>query len=55
MESEELRNRFLRAETKLFQLRFDTDDTNEKQAFLRALELDWKLVRPPLPSLSLIK
>lgn len=43
--SEELRRRFLRAETKLFQLRFEDGDSKERQTFLSKLSLGWEEVR----------
>lgn len=42
--SEDLQRRFVRAETVLFRLRFDTDDTSEREQFLRTLDLDWQTV-----------
>ncbi|KDN37374.1 DNA primase, large subunit, partial [Tilletiaria anomala UBC 951] len=58
--SEELRRRFVKAETMLFKLRFDADDTREREAFLNSLKLDWQPVseeekerlRPQLQSAS---
>ena len=43
--SEELRKRFLRAETTLFRLRFESDDRQEREAYLKSLNLDWTPVR----------
>lgn len=42
--SEELRRRFVKAETLLFKLRLDSDDARERDAFLETLQLDWKPV-----------
>ncbi|KAH8152560.1 uncharacterized protein LAJ45_03401 [Morchella importuna] len=42
--SEELRNRFTRAETVLFKLRFTTDDPRERSAFVSSLGFDWETV-----------
>ncbi|KAK4683846.1 DNA primase large subunit, partial [Tremellales sp. Uapishka_1] len=42
--SPDLRSQFLRSETALFRHRFETDDVNERAAFLRSLEFDWQLV-----------
>nr|ASF90196.1 hypothetical protein SPAR05346 [Bartheletia paradoxa] len=39
--SEELRARFVKAETMLFRLRFESDDGKEKQEFLDSLSFDW--------------
>ncbi|PWN99924.1 DNA primase, large subunit [Tilletiopsis washingtonensis] len=39
--SEDLRRRFLKAESTLFRLRFDTDDAAEREAFLQTLNFDW--------------
>jgi len=47
--SEELRRRFLKAETTLFRLRFESDDAEERQSFLKALQLDWTIVRTSFP------
>lgn len=40
--SEELRNRFVNAETQLFRYRLETEDTQEKDHFIKTLNLDWK-------------
>ncbi|CED82915.1 dna primase large subunit [Phaffia rhodozyma] len=45
--SEELRKRYLRAETTLFKIRFESDDKEERTNFLKELQLDWKLVSEP--------
>ncbi|QSL65594.1 hypothetical protein MERGE_002907 [Pneumocystis wakefieldiae] len=42
--SEELRNRFIRAEMTLFKLRFLQDDAKERLAFINSLNFDWEMV-----------
>lgn len=42
--TEDLRRRFARVETMLFRLRFQTDDSRERAAFVRTLNLDWEAV-----------
>ncbi|KAL2132235.1 hypothetical protein VTI74DRAFT_4058 [Chaetomium olivicolor] len=42
--TEDLRRRFARVETMLFRLRFQTDDSRERAAFVRTLNLDWETV-----------
>lgn len=42
--SEDLRKRFVKAESLLFRLRFETDDASEREDFMRSLKLDWKPV-----------
>ncbi|PWN48323.1 DNA primase large subunit [Violaceomyces palustris] len=42
--SEELRRRFVKAETTLFRIRFETDDTLERESFLKTLNFDWQAV-----------
>lgn len=42
--TEDLRRRFTRVETMLFRLRFNTDDTRERAAFVSGLNLDWEMV-----------
>lgn len=42
--TEDLRRRFSRAEAALFRLRFLSDDTKERQAFIQSLNLDWELI-----------
>ncbi|SJX64099.1 related to PRI2-DNA-directed DNA polymerase alpha, 58 KD subunit (DNA primase) [Sporisorium reilianum f. sp. reilianum] len=42
--SEDLRRRFVKAESLLFRLRFETDDATERESFMRSLNLDWKPV-----------
>jgi len=39
--SEELRKRFVKAETALFRVRYDADDTQERQQFLKSMKFDW--------------
>lgn len=43
--SQELRQRFMKAETALFRLRFDSDSAEERQRFLESLNFDWQPVR----------
>jgi DNA primase large subunit len=42
--TEDLRRRFVRAETLLFKFRFQKDATREKQAFIASLNFDWERV-----------
>lgn len=42
--TEDLRRRFTRVETMLFRLRFQGDDSRERAAFVRTLNLDWEPV-----------
>ncbi|KAH6641380.1 eukaryotic and archaeal DNA primase, large subunit-domain-containing protein [Chaetomium tenue] len=42
--TEDLRRRFARVETMLFRLRFQTDDSRERAAFVSKLNLDWEPV-----------
>ena len=42
--TEDLRRRFARIENSLFKLRFQNDDTRERQAFVESLKLDWEIV-----------
>ena len=42
--SDDLRRRFVKAESVLFRLRFDSDDARERAEFLEALNLDWQPV-----------
>lgn len=44
MLSPDLRARFVRSELSLFRHRFETDDVNERSAFLQSLQFDWQLV-----------
>ncbi|KAK5995910.1 putative DNA primase large subunit [Cladobotryum mycophilum] len=39
--TEDLRRRFTRVETMLFRMRFNSDDLNERTAFVSGLDLDW--------------
>jgi DNA primase large subunit len=41
--TEELRRRFVRAESTLFRLRFLADDPGERAAFVASLSLDWQV------------
>src|SRR5690242_8759369 len=43
--TEDLRRRFSRLETMLFQLRFKDDDYIERQKFVRMLDLEWEEVQ----------
>lgn len=43
--TEDLRARFVRLETMLFKLRYQTDDAREKAAFVRDLQFDWEEVK----------
>lgn len=43
--SEELRRRFVKAETTLFRVRFERDDFGEKKAFLKSRNFGWEEVR----------
>jgi hypothetical protein len=47
---EELRKRFVKAETALFRVRYDKDDTKERDEFLRSMRFDWSEVCQNLPS-----
>ncbi|KAL2434949.1 putative DNA primase large subunit [Exophiala dermatitidis] len=42
--TEDLRRRFARAETMLFKLRFQADDSRERRAFIESLNLSWEVV-----------
>lgn len=42
--SEDLRRRFVKAETTLFRLRFESDDAQERERFLQTLQFEWKSV-----------
>lgn len=42
--SEELRQRFIHAETTLFKIRYNTDDAKDRQAFIESLNLAWEPV-----------
>jgi DNA primase large subunit len=36
-----LRRRFIKAETTLFRIRYDTDDRSERDSFLASRDFDW--------------
>ncbi|GAA5863634.1 hypothetical protein JCM3774_001198 [Rhodotorula dairenensis] len=42
--SEELRQRFLKAERELFRIRFETDDPHERRSFVESLNFGWERV-----------
>ena len=42
--TEDLRRRFVRIESALFKLRFQSDDVKERQAFVESLQFDWEVV-----------
>ncbi|GAA6061975.1 hypothetical protein JCM10212_005219 [Sporobolomyces blumeae] len=42
--SEELRQRFLKAEKELFRIRFETDDPDERRSFIDSLNFGWEKV-----------
>ncbi|KUL81533.1 hypothetical protein ZTR_10431 [Talaromyces verruculosus] len=42
--TEELRHRFVRAETMLFKFRFQKDDSKERRSFIESLNLNWESV-----------
>lgn len=42
--TEDLRRRFVRAETMLFRFRFQKDDSKERHFFIESLNLDWEPV-----------
>ncbi|BGP18449.1 hypothetical protein JCM10213_003182 [Rhodosporidiobolus nylandii] len=42
--SEELRQRFLKAEKELFRIRYETDDPNERKSFVESLNFGWEVV-----------
>lgn len=44
--SDELRRRFVKAESMLFRLRYESDDALEREAFLGSRDFDWIAVRP---------
>ncbi|BGP42092.1 DNA primase subunit pri2 [Rhodotorula kratochvilovae] len=44
--SEELRQRFLKAEKELFHIRWDTDDESERRRFVDSLKFGWEVVSP---------
>lgn len=39
--TEELRRRFVKSELALFRIRFDTDDKDERQDFIRSRDFGW--------------
>ena len=41
---EDLRKRFVKAETTLFKLRYETEDTVERATFLNSRNFDWQQV-----------
>lgn len=43
--SEELRRRFVKAETTLFRVRYDRDDWGERDVFLKSRDFGWEEVR----------
>ncbi len=45
MSREDLRKRFVKAETTLFKLRYASEDSEEKAAFLNSRNFDWIQVR----------
>ncbi|EIW85012.1 DNA primase, large subunit [Coniophora puteana RWD-64-598 SS2] len=45
--SEELRRRFVKAETTLFRVRYEKDDTKELTQFLSSQDFGWEKVDPP--------
>jgi len=42
--SEELRRRFIKAETALFRVRYESDDSKEREKFLNSRKFNWVLV-----------
>ncbi|EJF65965.1 DNA primase, large subunit [Dichomitus squalens LYAD-421 SS1] len=44
--SEDLRRRFVKAETTLFKLRYQSDDHNEREKFLKSRDFDWVVASP---------
>jgi DNA primase large subunit len=43
-DSEELRRRFIKAETTLFRVRFEEEDREARQEFLSSRDFDWSPV-----------
>jgi DNA primase large subunit len=39
--SDELRRRFVKAETTLFKIRYETDDSTERESFLSTRDFNW--------------
>jgi hypothetical protein len=52
---EELRRRFVKAETILFRVRYDIDDSSEKEEFLNSRDFDWIAVSLPRGTSSFLK
>jgi len=44
LDSEELRQRFLKAEKELFRIRFESDDPEERRRFSDSLNFGWEKV-----------
>jgi hypothetical protein len=42
--SPDLREKFIKTESELFRHRFESDDANERQEFLKSLKFDWVTV-----------
>ena len=42
---EDLRRRYVKAETTLFKLRYTSDDTQEREEFLKSRDFGWVVVR----------
>lgn len=42
--SPDLREKFIKTESELFRHRFESDDANERQEFLKSLKFDWVAV-----------
>lgn len=47
---EELRRRFVKAETTLFRVRYEMDDLGERSAFLDQQRFEWEEVSRPVPA-----
>lgn len=43
-DSPDLREKFIKAESELFRLRFETDDIHERDEFVRSLKFGWTSV-----------
>jgi DNA primase large subunit len=54
MVSEELRRRFVKAESTLFRIRYDTDDGKERADFLNSRNFDWLPVRASVDATRLM-
>lgn len=50
--SPDLREKFIKTESELFRHRFESDDANEKQEFLKSLQFDWVTVSRGLSTYS---